>query len=973
MSAVSYFYSVFLAVLCYNLVSASNVELKNNGYENILIAINPQVPENAQIISNIKTMMEEASLFLFNATKRRFYYKEVKILIPYTWQSSNYRRPKSEVYQKASIIVTNPNVIYGNDPYTLHYEGCAKEGKYIHFSSDFLTDDSLISVYGPRGKVFVHEWAHLRWGVYDEYSYNAPFFVSVENKIRATRCSSELSGMYVCKETSCSDGDCLIDPQTGNLAEGCMFLVNSTQKSKASIMYMQAISSVVEFCNENNHDQEAPNMQNRMCSYRSTWDVIMSSPDFRSTMPMPGQEYPPPPSFSVFQTRTRFVCLVLDASESMATGERIHRLHQAAAIFLLHFVETGSHVGIITYNETAEVRSPLRQIDSDYVRRNLTSYLPKTASGKTCICKGILSALQLLRSDDGSGDGGEIILVAAGKDENLRGCISNVSLSGSVIHTIAMGPSADKDLETLAELTGGSAYFASDNKDSNSLIGAFSELYPTNGDPAQQLVKLSLVSRLTEAGGQLAGWVFIDSSIWKNTLFIITWQLNELPEVIIQDPAGNNYTAENQEIDTAAQVAYFSVSGTSQVGTWTYRIINTLNSSQIVGILVTSVAASEKIPPVVSAHTNTKKVTSPEPMIIFAEVRQGFSAILGVNVTAIIEPDFGDPMIVTLADDGAGADAVKGDGIYSRYVFSFNHSGRHSLKLHAEWNSTASLTSLQNSQAMYVPGYIENGTIRMNPPKPIAGGESQLSIQTFSRIVFVGSFKVANVSKDTIADVFPPCRIIDLEAKMESDNVVLSWTAPGDNFDQGAASMYEIRMSDSPWHLREDFDSATLINTSALKPQHAGCKENFSFIINRKGAENGNIIYIAIRSIDDILLQSDVSNLVHVTRPAQLLNTSYAYSTAVEKSSTATVIFVVVSLVSICISIGASIYSFRKYFLSKPYYRVMKSDLRPSQTSIEEMKTVTEHQVELFPLRVISHNSYCDVITSVTEENDSIL
>lgn len=40
------------------------------------------------------------------------------------------------------------------------------------------------------GRVFVHEWAHFRWGVFDEYSNDTPFYVSrnsEEASVEATR------------------------------------------------------------------------------------------------------------------------------------------------------------------------------------------------------------------------------------------------------------------------------------------------------------------------------------------------------------------------------------------------------------------------------------------------------------------------------------------------------------------------------------------------------------------------------------------------------------------------------------------------------------------------------------------------------------------------------------------------------------------------------------------------------------------
>ncbi|KAJ1171271.1 hypothetical protein NDU88_003136 [Pleurodeles waltl] len=164
------------------------VELKNNGYENLVIAINPGIPEDGKIINNIKDMMTDASAYLFSATQRRAYFRNITILIPLTWvRDPSYSRVKTESFDKADVIIADPFLKYGDDPYTLQYGGCGEPGKYIHFTPNFVTDDSLLTVYGPRGRVFVHEWAHLRWGVFDEYNNDRPFYISGNLNIQATR------------------------------------------------------------------------------------------------------------------------------------------------------------------------------------------------------------------------------------------------------------------------------------------------------------------------------------------------------------------------------------------------------------------------------------------------------------------------------------------------------------------------------------------------------------------------------------------------------------------------------------------------------------------------------------------------------------------------------------------------------------------------------------------------------------------
>lgn len=41
-------------------------------------------------------------------------------------------------------------------------------------------------------------------------------------------------------------------------------------------------------------------------------------------------------------------------------------------------------------------------------------------------------------------------------------------------------------------------------------------------------------------------------------------------------------------------------------------------------------------------------------------------------------------------------------------------------------------------------------------------------------------------------DMFPPCKITDLEAMKVEDDVVLSWTAPGEDFDQGQSRLADL-------------------------------------------------------------------------------------------------------------------------------------------------------------------------------------
>ncbi|XP_032152258.1 calcium-activated chloride channel regulator 2 isoform X2 [Sapajus apella] len=808
----------------------AGVQLRDNGYNGLLIAINPQVPENQNLISNIK----------------------------------------------ANVIVTDWYGAHGDDPYTLQHRGCGKEGKYIRFTPNFLLNDNLTAGYGSRGRVFVHEWAHLRWGVFDEYNNDKPFYINGQNQIKVTRCSSDITGIFVCEKGPCPQENCIISKL---FKEGCTFIYNSTQNATASIMFMQSLSSVVEFCNASTHNQEAPNLQNQMCSLRSAWDVIIDSTDFHQSFPMNGTELPPPPTFSLIQAGVKVVCLVLDVSSKMAKADRLLQLQQAAEFYLMQIVEIHTFVGIASFHSKGEIRAQLHQINSDDDRKLLVSYLPTTVTAKAevSICSGLKKGFEVVEKLNGKTYGSVMILVTSGDDKLIGNCIPTVLSSGSTIHSIALGSSAVPNLEELSHLTGGLKFFVPDTSNSNSMTDAFSRISSGTGDIFQQRIQLESTGENVKPHHQLKNTVTMDNSVGNDTVFLVTWQTSGPPEIILFDPDGRKYYTNNFITNLTFQTASLWIPGTAKAGRWTYTLNNTHHSLQALKVTVSSRASSSAVPPVtVDAFVERDSLHFPHPVMIYANVRKGFYPILNATVTATVEPETGDPVTLRLLDDGAGADVIKNDGIYSRYFFSFAVNGRYSLKVHANHSPSITILAHSNpgSRAMYVPGYTANGNIQMNAPRKPVGRNEEEQKWGFSRVSSGGSFSVLGVPAGLHPDVFPPSKIIDLEAVKVEEKVTLSWTAPGEDFDQGQATSYEIRMSNSLQNIQDDFNNAILVNTSKLNPQPAGTREIFTFSPqiftngpeHRPNGENGSHrIYVAIRAMDRNSLKSAVSNIAHAS------------------------------------------------------------------------------------------------------------
>uniref|UniRef100_A0A8C9QPQ6 Calcium-activated chloride channel N-terminal domain-containing protein n=1 Tax=Spermophilus dauricus TaxID=99837 RepID=A0A8C9QPQ6_SPEDA len=784
--------------------NTSLVRLNDNGYEDLVIAIDPGVPEDGKLIEQLKDMVTTASTYLFEATQKRFFFKNVSILIPKNWEGSpEYKRPKHESYDQADVRVAAPALPGRDEPYTRQFTECGEKAEYIHFTPDFVLGKKQ-NEYGPSGRLFVHEWAHLRWGVFDEYNEEKPFYSGKSKKIEATRCSTGITGknsVYKCQGGSCITRSCKRNSTTNLYEKDCQFFPNKVQTEKASIMFMQSIDSVLEFCNAENHNQEAPSLQNIKCNFRSTWEVISNSEDFKNTTPMAAP--PPPPVFSLLRISERILCLVLDKSGSMS-------------------VTLGSLVLIWMW------------------------------------------AAQFCSATTPSGDGSEIVLLTDGEDSTTGRCVDAVKQSGAVIHLIALGPSAERAVIEMSTETGGKHIYASDNAENNGLIDAFGALTSENADPTQKSLQLESKGLTLDNDSWMNDTVIIDSTVGKDTFFLVTWE-KQPPSISLWNPNGTLTEAFTQ--DTVSKMAYLSIPGTAQVGTWTYSLQAKANTETLT-MTVTSRAASSSVPPItVNAKMNKDTNSFPSPMIIYAQVLQGYLPILGASVTAIIESNDGKTQVLELLDNGAGADSFKDDGVYSRYFTTYSESGRYNLKVRAHGGTDSARRSLRHplNRAAYIPGWVVDGVIEVNPPRPETNEDTQTILENFSRTASGGAFVVSNVPGTTnvpLPDLFPPSQITDLDATPEGDQINLTWTAPGDNFDVGTE--YIIRISGNITDLRDNFDDALQVNTTNLSPKEANSKETFAFKPGNISEENITHIFIAIQSVDKSNLTSKVSNIAQV-------------------------------------------------------------------------------------------------------------
>ncbi|XP_075729228.1 calcium-activated chloride channel regulator 2 [Rhipicephalus microplus] len=164
------------ALLCLlSYVKSLEIDKSDGGYKDLLISINKDVPYNETIVENVKSLLRSSSHFLHRATNGLVYFKHVTINFPHTWpKRSSARRLSSSLFEKSDVRIDLPAESQEQErPFTKQWKLCGKPGEYIKVTPTFLAElnDPTTKTFGNPAYVFVHEWAHYRYGVFDEHGW----------------------------------------------------------------------------------------------------------------------------------------------------------------------------------------------------------------------------------------------------------------------------------------------------------------------------------------------------------------------------------------------------------------------------------------------------------------------------------------------------------------------------------------------------------------------------------------------------------------------------------------------------------------------------------------------------------------------------------------------------------------------------------------------------------------------------------
>ena len=83
-----------------------------------------------------------------------------------------------DIFQAPDFYVAKSDPLHGHTPFTQQSKGCHSRGDFTQIPYTFLTNwNGTWEEFGDPSRVFVHEFAKLRYGIFDQHGFpNDPIY-----------------------------------------------------------------------------------------------------------------------------------------------------------------------------------------------------------------------------------------------------------------------------------------------------------------------------------------------------------------------------------------------------------------------------------------------------------------------------------------------------------------------------------------------------------------------------------------------------------------------------------------------------------------------------------------------------------------------------------------------------------------------------------------------------------------------------
>ena len=197
----------------------------------------------------------------------------------------------------------------------------------------------------------------------------------------------------------------------------------------------------------------------------------------------------------------------------------------------------------------------------------------------------------------------------------------------------------------------------------------------------------------------------------------------------------------------------------------------------------------------IGQNTLTLSGPNPDRLVVYSQVMEGLSPVLGADTEALLTSDDTQSVKVALKDDGVAPDNIKNDGIYSGYFTEFQTNqkeSRHQVTCKVRGDDSTRVINVTAAHRAF-PSQPSSTT-------PICCGSSGVPADTelsptgtFSRSKSGGVVKFGPVDQTDLS--YPPGPVRDLTLdNIATDSLTfsLSFTSPGANLNKGVIKSYTI-------------------------------------------------------------------------------------------------------------------------------------------------------------------------------------
>ncbi|KAF8778004.1 Calcium-activated chloride channel regulator like protein [Argiope bruennichi] len=865
----TFLFSLFMLYIFYP-VNTSRIKIVNNGYEEILIALDPKTSARNRtfVISNLQNVLEDASSILTTSTKGRAYFRSVTFLVPRSWghiqnwysradNSTSFKEAGAALDRKnADIVVTSSRT---NDfSYTLHQGGCGRRALRIYLPENQLLENRQ----KLNGRDFARLWAEFRYGIFpeggfqDDVKYPEQFRDPDENTNKTTGCRNEPKGL----KEDCTGNDVCIKECKDECKVECEVKCKERCEKKckdepvvASLADQHLPNSAILFCEGRlslgpNHDPTSPSKHNLLCNEEGTWFTVLRSPDFkrgRNAAP----RHPPDTKVTfrfVREAEAPKVIVAFDVSSEMKSQNRYALSKNAFSHFVTTLLPSGSELSLLTFggegNSTSLI-TPSINITDDQSRISYLESQPLPEEpldeANTCLDCVLADILELVEGENSSFSSAPIVILLTTTQtlDSERYEEIESGLQQSEILLLAMAFKDDLEPQSLYEvcLKTGNQFIYVEEDPLKDLYRGF--LQAINGHNSRQLVAQEHLIRLDEEN------IFFD--------FYLDKSVSKQLQVSISGPEFSTSPLEYGNTKLVLPSNRIVMARKREiVPSWDFNILNPQTG---VYRLKTKRIMGAKSPVMVSVYgtpNSNEDLISANVWVEIPESKKGNYPIRNATVTAYVHHPHGEGISeITLLDDGFGnTDITQDDGVYSHYFTNFTSTGAY------------------NVYVKISGGFDDAATVLKGPSSDCCGSVFLSSLQSpvgrFLREAGPATFRVTTLSDQD--DAYPPAKVTDLRIIKTYDLIAsLQWTAVGDDFDTGVASKYELKLFRNRSLIRNRFSNSELYSEIIETTPLAEYGVTLYHVMDIPKLEQG-IYYLGIRAVDEAENAGEPSNAVAI-------------------------------------------------------------------------------------------------------------